>query len=133
MSDSSPKPWTIRGVPQEARETAIEAATRADLDLGPWVAHAIRQTAASDRGGLAGEVIPSGQSDTPSDRSSMEVVAMLTAGLGQIGETKGCGGVAERMRLVLDQHLARLALEPLPPRRAGPKPKLLTPPSSEAG
>jgi hypothetical protein len=119
MSDAGPKPWTIRNVTQEARDTAISAAKSADVDLGAWVSHAIRQTALSDRGGMAGEVVSDRVSDNGAD--SRETVAMLFAGLGQIAGVKGCGGLAERTRALIEQHLDRMALAPLPGRRAPPK------------
>ena len=103
---------------------SLDLGTRIQDRINPFVnvryavvSHAIRQTAASDRGGLAGEVV----SDRPSDGGSLEVVSALFAGLGQVAGVKGCGGTAARARAVLDQHLARLALEPLPSRRAPPK------------
>ena len=117
MSDSGIGLWSVRGVPEDVRKLAAEAAKAQAIPIGQWVSHAIRQTAASDRGGLAGEVV----SDRPSDGGSLEVVSALFAGLGQVAGVKGCGGTAARARAVLDQHLARLALEPLPSRRAPPK------------
>lgn len=123
MSDSSPKPWSIRGITEDTRKIAIDAADRAGLDLGPWVSHAIRQTAQADRGGVVGEVVSDspagGASDRPSD--SLAVVAALFAGLGQIADKEGCGGVALRARALLDQHMAALALAPLPRRQAAPR------------
>lgn len=110
MSDSGPKPWTIRGVSEEARKTAIEAAARAGLDLGPWVSHAIRQTAQSDRGGVVGEVVSDGVSDT----ARVQLIAALFTGLSQIAGARGCSGTALRARRLLDQHMDALAREPLP-------------------
>lgn len=41
LSDSV-KPWTVRGIPPEARNAAIEAAKRSDMNLGEWLDRAIR-------------------------------------------------------------------------------------------
>lgn len=43
------KPWTIKGIPPEARNAAITAAERADQTIGEWIARAIRQTIQADR------------------------------------------------------------------------------------
>lgn len=115
MSDTTPKPWTIRNVTENARQAAIEAADRAALDLGPWVSQALCRQAQLERGGTVGEVV----SVTPSD--SLAVVAMLFAGLGQVADKKGCGGVAARARALLDQHMAAMALAPLPARQTPPR------------
>lgn len=39
---ASPAPWTIRGIPPEERNAAIEAAKRSDMTLGEWLRRAIR-------------------------------------------------------------------------------------------
>lgn len=36
------KPWSIRGVPPEERNAAIEAAKRSDMNIGDWMVRAIR-------------------------------------------------------------------------------------------
>lgn len=116
MSDGSDKLWSLRGVPYDVRKLANDAADRADMHVGPWVCHAIRQTAASDRGGVAGEVV----SDAPSV-SSLDVLATLYAGLGQIAGQPRCGGLAQRTRALIEQRIAALALEPLPAKRGAPR------------
>lgn len=121
MSDSSPTPWTIRGIPEDVRKLASDAATRAGIPLGPWVSHAIRQTAASDRGGLTGEVVSDRASDRAAGTGGPEVVAMLYAGLAQIAEKKGCGGTATRTRALIEQHLIGMGLAPQAPKKPPPK------------
>lgn len=121
MSDNGVGLWSVRGVNEETRKVAAEAAKAAAVPMGQWLSYAIRHTASdrgaevvsdreSDRGGA-------GASDRESDRGHLAVVATLFAGLGQIGAVKGNGGVAERARMVLDQYLSELAIEALPPRR----------------
>jgi len=128
MSDNADKLWSVRGVPDDVRKLAADAAKAQAIPIGQWVSYAVRQ-AASDRAGMVGEVVPSDAasdnaprrvSDALSDRDPMATVVGLAAALNQIGGIKGCGGTAERMRAVLDQHLAGLALGPLPPRRSRP-------------
>jgi hypothetical protein len=41
-ASDSVKPWTIRGVPPEERNAAIEAAKRSDISIGEWLRWAIR-------------------------------------------------------------------------------------------
>lgn len=43
------KPWTIKGIPAEARNAAIAAAERERQTLGEWMARAIRTQIQSDR------------------------------------------------------------------------------------
>lgn len=43
------KPWTIRGIPPEERNAAIEAADRSDLNLGEWIGRAIRTQIQQER------------------------------------------------------------------------------------
>lgn len=50
QSDQSDiKPWTIKGIPPEARNAAIAAAEREDQTIGEWISRAIRQTIQADR------------------------------------------------------------------------------------
>jgi localization factor PodJL len=41
-------PWSIKGISAEAREAAREAAKRAGLPLGAWLARTIREVAAAE-------------------------------------------------------------------------------------
>jgi hypothetical protein len=43
------KPWTIKGIPPEARNAAIAAAGREKQPIGEWLARAIRAQVQSDR------------------------------------------------------------------------------------
>jgi hypothetical protein len=43
------KPWTIKGVPPEERNAAIYAAGRNNMNMGEWIARAIRTQVQLDR------------------------------------------------------------------------------------
>jgi hypothetical protein len=47
MADSN-VPWSIKGISAEARAAAREAAKKADLPLGAWLARTIRDVAAAE-------------------------------------------------------------------------------------
>lgn len=50
MADQSdPKPWTVKNIPPEERNAAIAAAKREGMELGPWMARAIRTAIQTDR------------------------------------------------------------------------------------
>ncbi len=43
------KPWTVRGVPPEARNAAIAAAKRSDVNIGAWLTRAVRVAVKAER------------------------------------------------------------------------------------
>ena len=43
------KPWTVRGVPPEARNAAIAAAKRAEVNIGAWLTRAVRVAVKAER------------------------------------------------------------------------------------
>lgn len=52
MADDKPKPehpWAVRGVSQEARRAAADAAHQAGMLLGPWVERAVLGAAMNER------------------------------------------------------------------------------------
>jgi hypothetical protein len=49
QSDQGVKPWTVKNVNPEERNAAIAAAKRANMEIGPWLSRAIRQTIQADR------------------------------------------------------------------------------------
>lgn len=88
-TSDSVKPWTIRGVPPEERNAAIEAAKRSDMNLGDWLARAIR-THIQNENQSSRAPVPVGQVQTkPSDSAttldSIERIAAQVQGLAAAG------------------------------------------------
>ena len=115
------KPWSIRGVPQEERSAATEAAKRAGQTLGEWISRAaraqIQQEAGANRLPVPvpgpGRPEPPGTSDTPEPPdtsarlSDVERVALVLCGLSASGVPVPKGHARQVTRALVDQ---------LPPR-----------------
>lgn len=59
MDDQADRaPWTIKGITPETRQVAKDAANRAGLSVGEWLAGAVRRQADQDRGNA---ILPPGK------------------------------------------------------------------------
>ena len=75
--------WTIKGVSDETRDAALEAAHAAGLNLGAWIDRALARAAQEAR------------HPKPPPATREEVAALLDARLGPVAEA--LGRVAERL------------------------------------
>jgi len=66
MADSG-LPWSIKGVSADARAAAREAAKRAGLPVGAWLARTIREVAAAEAQERENAGPIEGTADAPSD------------------------------------------------------------------
>jgi hypothetical protein len=79
-------PWTIRGVEPEARNAAIEAAKRADMNLGEWIGRAIRTEIQKEKQG--GALVPPVRQealDSPTGLSDVERIVSAMRDLAAAG------------------------------------------------
>lgn len=88
-SDPAAKPWTIKGIPAEARNAAIAAAERARQPIGEWVSRAIRSQVQADHQGSRAAVPVRPQAAPPSDPAAdlaqLERLVALAASLSAAG------------------------------------------------
>lgn len=79
------KPWTIKGIPPEARNAAIAAAEREKQNLGEWIARAIRSQIQSDRQASRTPVVVGPEVQPRADLGEIERIVALTAQLAAAG------------------------------------------------
>ena len=76
MSDTI-QPWTIKNVPPEARNAAIQAAERAGQPIGVWVARKLLEAAQADAQGSRAVVVRAPRPMVPLD--ALEALARTAA------------------------------------------------------
>jgi hypothetical protein len=109
---SDVKPWSIRGVPPEERNAAVEAAKRSDVPVGDWVARAIRTAIQAEvQASRAPVVVGPPASDRETELSDVERIA------GQLRDLAAAGA------LVNPKHVSRVtaSLVGFLPKRGAPR------------
>ena len=79
------KPWTIKGIPPEARNAAIAAADRDKATLGEWITRAIRSQIQSDRAQPTALAVVGPTAPPKADLAEVERVVAMTASLAAAG------------------------------------------------
>lgn len=79
------KPWTIKGIPPEARNAAIAAAEREKQTLGEWVARAIRSQIQSGRQQARAPAMVGPAVSPGADLADVERVVSMAAQLAAAG------------------------------------------------
>jgi hypothetical protein len=67
------KPWTIKNVPPEERNAAISAAGRANLNIGEWLARAIRTQVQVDRNEERAPAVVAAPFPAPAAQPTIEI------------------------------------------------------------
>lgn len=84
------KPWTIKGIPPEARNAAIAAAERADQNIGEWIARAIFTAIKADRQADRTPVpIENAQVRPSAPQVDMDTIERLTEAARKLAEAAG--------------------------------------------
>lgn len=123
MADETPGeavgPWTVKGVPAEARAEINRAAKRADQTVGEWLQAAARLAIQAERQGPPGPAPVEEQGPPPAYvarnmGAALEAVERLTAVLP--GLTTEDGKLADLARKVIKQNLTLLDVASRPPK-----------------
>lgn len=77
------KPWTIKGIPPEARNAAIAAADREKMNIGEWIERAILTAIKSDRQLQLVELPVKHQSDIGEIERLVAMSAQLASAAGE--------------------------------------------------
>lgn len=132
MSDQAtpdpPNPWTVKGMPMDARARANSAARRADQTVGEWLQSAIDLKIQVERSGTT--ILPEpdpGMTSAYQPAGSLEIVTKLAELLPRMTAEAGGSRILVALgRKVMTQHLQALLLDPGHPpghtakRLAGP-------------
>jgi hypothetical protein len=116
-SDDGIKPWTIKGVPPEARNAAISAATRDGQNMGEWIARAIREKVQADAGRPRVPAVveqPNKAVETPEPKFSLLDLTAAATSLKQIEDSQISKSLSSLIRGELRAH--RVAAGQVKPR-----------------
>ena len=84
------KPWTVKGVPPEARNAAIAAAKRNKLPIGDWLVRSIRAQVQAEHQGQRAPAVMADQSAERSDPAAdLAAVERLVAMVSQLATATG--------------------------------------------
>jgi hypothetical protein len=123
---ASPAPWTIRGIPPEERNAAIEAAKRSDMTLGEWLRRAIRtEILKENQSSRAPVPVRQALSDSQTALSDVERIAASFRDLAAAGVPVSKGHAAKITRALVERlpvspGRQNAAIEHQPPDEAGP-------------
>lgn len=112
MSDAEIPPWTVKGIPQEARDRMNSAARRADMRLGPWLIMAADQAIERERSGfgIAPQRVLQGPPGPPEGFTTLEEAERLGALLERLTEASHGKRAVTLARKALAQRLQCLLL-----------------------
>ena len=121
-------PWSVKGVPYEAREAFNAAAKRAIVPVGEWLVVAGNEKIATERmqamrgntgptvdGGSGGALVIGNSYAPPGATPSINDLAALMRELPGLAEAKGCSGLAFKVRKIVSNGLAAY----MPPKAPG--------------
>jgi hypothetical protein len=121
-SDAAEVRWTVRGVPKRYRDTASEAAERADLSIGAWLCRAIEQAVQAERAPLEVTVAAAAPAAPRPAAAGVGELAELMRAAQAMAEATGVripkATARHAVALMTGELRAARGLAPLAPRRS---------------
>lgn len=119
-SDPGAKPWTVKGIPAEARNAAIAAAEREGQTIGEWLTRAIRSQVQSDHGRERAPAVVRPEADPQAELGEIERLVLLTTQLASATGAPPPKGVTRLQYGLLRDRLQRIKGPGPTGKRSGP-------------